>query len=883
MTINQNISYYSSFSKLVSIAFLCCMLPLVAFSQDNNASSTDSLDAHTLLRRAQRALEQNQSHDAIEWARQAYLLSKNDSTQQITLSFILARAYKKMEEYAYAIDQYLQIIKVATASGSMAHTRMANAEMGALYEEIQDYPKALEYYQSAYEMADTFTVKRQLLADIAHCYTQMKAYPQAIARYQDLLTLSNDDAEATLYILRQLVTLYQQTQQPAAALRVNQQMLTIYRKKGDIQAIASIQNNIGYSYSRLQQYDSALQYFQQTLFLDNQLQEGQDLRASSLINMGITYQNMGEVDKAVSVLQEALAIKEQQNKYNDIASIHDMIANIYLLRNDYYNAIVFSEASVKIAGNVTDTEVLLKIYHTYSELSKELNDFENALTYAKKYIYLSDSLQQAEMRKTDALAKKIEQIEKQEEAFKFKLADEELKALELQRRELELEKQKQENEVLIREKQLQEAELRRQALEKERTLQALQLAEQSLESERNAAEISDLRKERELQELRANERQSQIVILENQRNIQKLKIDQQAQEQSNLRIINVLTGIILLLILAGLVYTKRSYQKLSRQKEEIEVINHELQQKSEEIATQRDAIEHSFEALEKTHQQLKDAQSKLIASEKMASLGQLTAGIAHEINNPINFVSSNISPLKMNIEEVKNIIQLIRNLSSSANIHEDLAKLETAINRADLYTILEENDLLLDGIEEGARRTKEIVAGLRNFSRVNEDEWKMADVNEGILTTLTLLQNECKNKINVHKQLNPLPLIECQPGKLNQVFMNLFTNAIQAIDESGDIYVSTHESGDEIQIEIKDTGSGIPAEIRDRIFEPFFTTKDVGKGTGLGLAISYGIIEKHHGQISVESQPGQGTTFVILLPKSQAVATMTRNSKQIAH
>jgi signal transduction histidine kinase len=329
--------------------------------------------------------------------------------------------------------------------------------------------------------------------------------------------------------------------------------------------------------------------------------------------------------------------------------------------------------------------------------------------------------------------------------------------------------------------------------------------------------------------------------------------------------------------------TWRSYQKLSRQKEEIEVINHELQQKSEEIATQRDAIEGSYSELEKTHQQLKDTQGKLIAAEKMASLGQLTAGIAHEINNPINFVSSNINPLKMNIEEVKYIIQLIRDLPSSANIREDLNKIEAAVDKADLYTILEENDLLLNGIEEGARRTKEIVAGLRNFSRVDEDEWKMADVNEGILSTLMLLQNECKNKITIHKQLNALPKIECQPGKLNQVFMNLFTNAIQAIDANGDIYVSTLETRNEIKIEIKDTGVGIREEIRDRIFEPFFTTKEIGKGTGLGLAITYGIIEKHHGQISLESLPGHGTSFIISLPKRQPVISVHKNSKQIAN
>lgn len=873
----------NAFILALKVIVICCLSSFTLSAQTFNASATDSLDIDGLLHKAQTALENNQSEDAIDWAQQAYKIPSSDSIQEIKSLFLMARAYKNLGNYSSTINYYLQIIRASQEIKNTSYQLMAYAEMGAFYEGLQDYQKALEYYRLAEGIVDNDATRKQILADMARCALHMGDYLLASARYQELLAISKSDSDASLYILRQLVSLYQQTNQPKAALTANLRMLAISRKKGDIQTIATLQNNIGFTYVHLQQYDSALQYFKQTLFLDAQLKQDKDLRPNTLINVGITYQNLGDVDKAITHFQEALDIRKQQKNDSEIVRINNIIANTYMQKGDAYNAIIFSEASVKVAETVSDVEIRLEAYQTFSELSKELNDFENALTYAKKYIFLTDSLQQAEFRKTEALSRKIEEIEKQEENTRLRLADEELKSLELQRRELELARQKQEYEALNREKKLQEAELRQQELEKERTQQALQLTEQALEAERKEGEITGLRKERELQELRATERQSQIVILENQRNIQKMKIDQQAQEQSNLQTINTLTAIILVLILAGLIATWRSYRKLSRQKEEIEVINYELQQKSEEIATQRDAIELSFEELEKTHQQLKDTQSKLIAAEKMASLGQLTAGIAHEINNPINFVSSNINPLKMNIDEVKNIIQMIQNLPNSSNAEEDLRKIEAAIRDIDLYTIVEENDLLLDGIEEGARRTKEIVAGLRNFSRLDEDEWKLADINEGILSTLTLLQNECKNKIIIHKQLNPLPSIECQPGKLNQVFMNLLSNAIQAIDGTGDIYVSTEEIKDEIKIEIRDTGSGIPEEIRDRIFEPFFTTKDVGKGTGLGLAITYGIIEKHHGQISVKSQLDLGTSFVIVLPKKQPVAPMTKNNKQTVH
>jgi signal transduction histidine kinase/HAMP domain-containing protein len=275
---------------------------------------------------------------------------------------------------------------------------------------------------------------------------------------------------------------------------------------------------------------------------------------------------------------------------------------------------------------------------------------------------------------------------------------------------------------------------------------------------------------------------------------------------------------------------------------------------------------HAYEKLNTALAELKETQSQLVQSEKMASLGQLTAGIAHEINNPINFVSANVRPLQRDIASLLEVLRRYAEIDPSNGVAEKIAEIRSLRDELELDYVVEEIDQLIKGIEDGARRTAEIVRGLRNFSRVDESDLKRTNVHEGIDSTLILLHNIYKDRIEVVREYGELPEIECFPGQLNQVFMNLLTNAVQAIDGTGTITIRTASTGDAIRIEIADSGPGIPASIRERIFDPFFTTKDVGKGTGLGLSISLGIIRKHNGTIAVDSPPGGGTTFTLTLP-----------------
>ncbi|MEJ7558260.1 MAG: 7TM diverse intracellular signaling domain-containing protein [Pedobacter sp.] len=278
------------------------------------------------------------------------------------------------------------------------------------------------------------------------------------------------------------------------------------------------------------------------------------------------------------------------------------------------------------------------------------------------------------------------------------------------------------------------------------------------------------------------------------------------------------------------------------------------------------------EMLNITLTELKEAQSQLVDSEKMAGLGQLTAGIAHEINNPINFVTSNIKPLELDILDLDTVIKMYESLDTEADLQPQIARIESFKKQIDIVFVRDEIKSLLSGIGEGARRTAEIIRSLKNFSRLDENDTKPVDLNEGIASTLVLVKNTFPDHLQVVKDFGDLPPVECLPGKINQVFMNLITNAVHAIkskepkDNEGILSIKTWQDGANVKISIKDSGTGMPDEVKQKIFEPFFTTKDVGEGTGLGLSIVFRIIENHNGNIDVITKLNQGTEFIITLP-----------------
>lgn len=313
-------------------------------------------------------------------------------------------------------------------------------------------------------------------------------------------------------------------------------------------------------------------------------------------------------------------------------------------------------------------------------------------------------------------------------------------------------------------------------------------------------------------------------------------------------------------------------QALQISKENERLIREQNIELETQVNIRTEELQKSNYALNDTLKDLKEAQSQLVDAEKMAGLGQLTAGIAHEINNPINFVTSNIKPLRMDINDLYDVIAKYEQIDPEKDIALQLDEVAGFKRQIDLEYIKTEINSLLSGIGDGANRTAEIIRSLKNFSRLDESDTKPVDINEGLESTLILLRSTIPENIEVVKDLHTLPQVECLPGKINQVFMNLITNAIQAIKTKKDtsnkeqLCITTKDMGDSVQISIRDTGPGMTEEIKQKIFEPFFTTKEVGEGTGLGLSIVFSIIEKHKGNIEVITSVNSGTEFIITLP-----------------
>lgn len=268
---------------------------------------------------------------------------------------------------------------------------------------------------------------------------------------------------------------------------------------------------------------------------------------------------------------------------------------------------------------------------------------------------------------------------------------------------------------------------------------------------------------------------------------------------------------------------------------------------------------------------LEEAHNQVLQSEKLASIGQLAAGVAHEINNPVGFVNSNLGALENYVKDLLGIIDAYATIESELQSRPELfAPIAAAKSKADLEFLREDIGQLIRESKDGLDRVKRIVQDLKDFSRVGESQWQWVDLHKCLDSTLNVVWNEIKYKAEVVKDYGALPEVECLPSQLNQVFMNLLVNAAQAIAERGKITISTRAEGGEVQVMVSDTGNGIAAENLSRIFDPFFTTKPVGKGTGLGLSVSYSIVARHHGRIEVESTLGQGTSFCVCLPIRQA-------------
>ncbi len=304
--------------------------------------------------------------------------------------------------------------------------------------------------------------------------------------------------------------------------------------------------------------------------------------------------------------------------------------------------------------------------------------------------------------------------------------------------------------------------------------------------------------------------------------------------------------------------------------------NKELEENKKKLEESLHLLEESYSKLEESNARIQEQQTQLIQSEKMASLGQMVAGIAHEVNTPLGFVRNNIEVLEKNQRRLLDVLERYRDLRDSL-VNGQLDELEVklvgiieASKKIDSGSFSEKVQALIVESIDGIDRIQQLVLDLKNFSRLDEASFKESDLNQGIESTLKIAHNIVKYKAEVIKDLAPDLKAECYPARINQVLLNIITNAAQAIEGQGNIWIKTYKENDMAVIKIRDNGKGIPQENLKKIFEPFFTTKDVGQGTGLGLSIVYKIIEQHKGTITVQSEVGKGTEFTIKLPIKQS-------------
>jgi signal transduction histidine kinase len=338
---------------------------------------------------------------------------------------------------------------------------------------------------------------------------------------------------------------------------------------------------------------------------------------------------------------------------------------------------------------------------------------------------------------------------------------------------------------------------------------------------------------------------------------------------------SALEGILLSFGLADRINTLKK-EKEQAQERELEALKANEQKLEQKVIERTSELEMAKNEVQRNYDHLRITQRQLVEAEKLSGLGQMTAGIAHELNNPINFVSSNIAPLNRDVNEVIKFMNEFEKLPEHAT-QEQLDDLKAKYKDADMPYVKQEIDQLMKGISEGARRTAVIVKGLRIFARADRDALVKSNINECMDATLVVMKSTYKDDITLVKDLDPaIPELECFPGKLNQVFANLIGNAVHATRAMGRpkeqqfIWIKTWADNDNLYVSIKDNGKGMTDEVKAKIFEPFYTTKGVGEGTGLGLSISHGIIEEHKGTVSLNTKINEGTEFIIAIPRNLA-------------
>ena len=653
------------------------------------------------------------------------------------------------------------------------------------------------------------------------------------------------------------------------ALGIMRALLTSLQSKNRPDLLAEAQVRLGLMLQEQAHYEASLAEFRRGVTLYRQTNDSLGV-AWCLSCLGNSYQTLKSYEQALTCHLQALKIREAYRSQEDpirFSNTFKNLGHVYLDLGDETTAERFFLQSLQLKEAIPDSVGIAGIFTSLGELNFHKKHFEQALAYYLKGAKILEKSAPSILLPTTYgfVAKAYAATGNYAKGDEFyKKAIETLQRLQLKNRgtalylawgQMYAQWGKPQQAIITLKKALSLAQNTHNAAREAEIFDAL--ASQYNRVGNNAEAFDNLLRSKMIRDSlyqtesskKLAEMRARFETEQKEKEIQRLN---QANRQS-LQVRNwLITGLVTFLILSGITI----------------YLNRKRRQAYAELKVEKDKTEDLLSEKERLHDELQQTQIQLISQDKMASLGLMMAGIAHEMNNPLNYVANNVQALKLDIQDLDTVLlQLEKSKTDISPI---------IVNGTDLSFLREEVNALISSIERGTERTISLVNSLRNFVRNDSDKFSQTNIEEGIESALTVLHNTYKNYAVVKKCFAGIQPIMAISGKLNQVFLNIIYNAVQAIKTvhsesevpTGIIEVCTEQMTNNVRISIKDNGCGIDEKTQKRIFEPFFTTKPIGEGTGLGLSISYGIIEQHHGAISLTSKVGQGSTFVIELPIS---------------
>lgn len=871
----------------ISILLLLTVFLRVTLAQGQELLSTDEV-TREYLRKARNSLKEGNIDGAIGFGLLGLGSAESHPDLRLTNSIylFLGEAYTAKSDYENAIFYYLSIIENDGQNVGNQSSADAHHALGKLYGDLGIRDRAIDHYliaQESYKKLDATSKLAKTLFLLSREYFKVKQLGLSNRSLEWLIKLTTDNDDIANYTVKASKQLFQNYLQLDSLDKAAAYGEKYFELLPDEDAAEK-----GIAAGKLAGVYRSIGDFNKLLFYGQIAAKFSPDNLAYLMLLGEGYlgtRQLNDAQKVFSRIVNLAAIKKDQRI---LAASLNSLAKTQYLKKDDRASLSYLQRAEYIGKKNNLTEIMIETNDIYYRIYQRRKNQSLANNYIIKNKALQKLIKEEEKEETEETnTKEIENIiDKYEQNAKIKLAEIQNKELTLAKRKMEIENEQERQRLIFLEQQnlLHQQKLKEKELLAERVRQQLLISEKEFESSQKEIELKRLKTQSELQKMAELENQKALELSEKEREL----LEQETLMQSSIieaenktkliYYILIATSFVLLLIgTIAFIKTHRSKKTITKQNENLALQQATIQKRNMQLLKVQKSLESTLKKevtlrneLVKKNKEIKDTQSYLVQNEKMSSLGQLTAGIAHEINNPINFVSSGVQSLQENIE------QLFEQFSD----YERATQLKTIEDIQNYFSLLNSDQNLLDDLKSstyelikdvmyGTNRVTEIVDGLKTFSRKDEAVMKTAHINEIIIPALKILESKYKNKVEVATQFDDdIPEIECLPGQLNQAFVNLIGNAIDAISDKGTItIVTTNISKDKIRIIIRDTGSGIAKEKLAKIFDPFFTTKEVGKGTGLGLSITHGIVQRHKGSIEVKSKVGVGTAFIITLPK----------------